>query len=114
MNELLPAKPHILAVDPEPMSRTLLDAIIRHHHERWDGSYPNGLAGEQIPPGARILAIADAYNAMLSPRPYRPALTPQKAQQTLLAGAGRQRDTALSALFVAWAGGISRSFPTSK
>jgi putative two-component system response regulator len=78
--------------------------IIRHHHERIDGKgYPDGLAGEQIPLGARIVAIADAYNAMLSYRPYRPALTPQKALQTLQAGAGRQWDASLVTHFIAWA-----------
>jgi len=96
-------------------STAALLPIIRHHHERWDGKgYPDGLAGDQIPLGARILAIADAYNAMLSPRPYRPALTSEEAQQTLLAGAGRQWDAALVAVFVAWAGGIPCPFPTSK
>ena len=60
-------------------STAALLPIIRHHHERVDGKgYPDGLAGDQIPLGARIVAIADAYNAMLSHRPYRPALTPGK------------------------------------
>ncbi len=96
-------------------STAALLPIIRHHHERWDGKgYPDGLAGDQIPLGARIIAIADAYDAMLSPRPYRPALTPEKAQQTLLAGAGRQWDAALVVLFTAWAGGVPRPIPTSK
>ena len=85
-------------------STAALLPIIRHHHERWDGKgYPDGLAGDQIPLGARIVAIADAYAAMLSPRPYRPALTPEKARQTLQAGAGRQWDAALVSLFAAWA-----------
>ena len=96
-------------------STAALLPIIRHHHERVDGKgYPDGLIGDQIPLGARIVAIADAYNAMLSQRPYRPALTPEKAQQTLLAGAGRQWDAALVALFVAWAGRIPRPIPSSK
>ena len=82
-------------------STAALLPIIRHHHERWDGKgYPDGLAGDQIPLGARIVAIADAYDAMLSSRPYRPALTPEKAQQTLLAGAGREWDAALVSWFV--------------
>lgn len=85
-------------------STAALLPIIRHHHERWDGKgYPDGLAGDQIPLGARIIAIADAYNALLSPRPYRVALTPDKARLTLLAGAGRQWDARLVSLFVAWA-----------
>ncbi len=84
-------------------STAALLPIIRHHHERWDGKgYPDGLAGSQIPLGARIVAIADAYNAMLSARPYRAALSPEKAQQTLMAGAGRQWDAELVTLFVAW------------
>ena len=96
-------------------STAALLPIIRHHHERWDGKgYPDGLAGDQIPLGARIVAIADAYAAMLSSRPYRPALTPEKAQQTLLAGAGRQWDAALVSLFVDRACYIPRPIPTSK
>lgn len=96
-------------------STAALLPIIRHHHERWDGrGYPDGLAGDQIPLGARIIAIADAYNAMLSPRPYRAALTPEKAQQTLMAGAGRQWDARLISLFVAWAVLVPRPLPAIK
>ena len=96
-------------------STAALLPIIRHHHERWDGrGYPDGLAGDQIPLGARIIAIADAYNAMLSPRPYRAALTPEKAQQTLTAGAGRQWDARLISLFVAWAALVPRPLPAIK
>ena len=48
--------------------------VVRHHHERWDGSgYPDQLAGEQIPLGARVFAVADSLDAMTSDRPYRPA-----------------------------------------
>ena len=93
-------------------STAALLPIIRHHHERVDGKgYPDGLAGDQIPLGARIVAIADAYNAMLSPRPYRPALAPEKALQTLQAGAGKQWDAPLVALFVAWASRQPRPIP---
>ncbi|HLK68165.1 MAG TPA: HD domain-containing phosphohydrolase [Bryobacteraceae bacterium] len=54
--------------------------IIRHHHERWDGSgYPDGLRGEQIPLLARILQIADIYDALANPRPYKPACTSDQA-----------------------------------
>ena len=84
-------------------STAALLPIIRHHHERIDGKgYPDGLAGDQIPLGARIVAIADAYNAMLSPRPYRSALSPEKALQTLQSGAGKQWDAPLVALLVDW------------
>lgn len=76
--------------------------LIRHHQERWDGNgYPDGLAGEQIPLLARIMAIADAYDAMLSPRPYRPPLGPEEAQQTLMRGAGSQWDPNLVEVFLA-------------
>jgi putative two-component system response regulator len=76
--------------------------IIRHHQERWDGKgYPDGLKGEQIPLMARILSIADAYDAMLSPRPYRPALTPEQAQDNLRKGAATQWDSNLVDLFLA-------------
>ena len=58
--------------------------IIRSHHECWDGSgYPDGLAGEQIPLAARILAVADVYDALLSHRPYRPAMTVQDAASSI-------------------------------
>ena len=76
--------------------------------------YPDGLLGDQIPLGARILAIADAYNAMLSQRPYRCALTPDKALQTLQAGAGRQWDASLVSLFVAWAMRQPHPVPAAK
>jgi response regulator RpfG family c-di-GMP phosphodiesterase len=54
--------------------------IIRHHHERWDGSgYPDGLRGDQIPLVARVLQVADIYDALISPRPYKPAFSPKEA-----------------------------------
>lgn len=82
-------------------STAALIPIVRHHHERIDGKgYPDGLAGDQIPLGARIVAIADAYAAMLSHRPYRAALPPAKALATLQAGAGKQWDERLIGLFV--------------
>ena len=53
-----------------------LALIVRHHHERWDGSgYPDGLSGEAIPLGSRVLAIVDCYDALTSDRPYRPELS---------------------------------------
>jgi putative two-component system response regulator len=58
--------------------------IIRHHHERWDGSgYPDGLRGEQIPLLARVLQIADIYDALTSPRPYKPAFPIAEALRTI-------------------------------
>ncbi|WP_019586802.1 HD-GYP domain-containing protein [Deinococcus apachensis] len=67
--------------------------VILHHHERWDGTgYPHGLRGEGIPPLARIFAVADVYDALVSERPYKPAWTPQAAAAEILAGAGRHFD----------------------
>lgn len=67
--------------------------VIRHHHERYDGSgYPDGLKGREIPLGARIVAVVDAYVAMGSPRPYRPALGAEAAVDELERQAGYQFD----------------------
>ena len=67
--------------------------IVRHHHERWDGTgYPDGLEGEQIPLLARIVAVADVYDALTSERAYRPAWSHQQARTYILDQAGRQFD----------------------
>jgi diguanylate cyclase (GGDEF)-like protein/putative nucleotidyltransferase with HDIG domain len=67
--------------------------LVRHEHERWDGrGYPDGLAGEEIPLGARIVLACDAYDAMTSDRPYRAAMSGPEARAELLAGAGSQFD----------------------
>lgn len=59
--------------------------IVRHHHESWDGrGYPDGLKGQEIPLGARILSVVDCYDALTSDRPYRPRMTRQQAEQILL------------------------------
>jgi HD-GYP domain-containing protein (c-di-GMP phosphodiesterase class II) len=72
----------------------------RHHHERYDGGgYPDGLAGEAIPLDARVLAVADAYDAMTSDRSYRPALSHAQALARLQADAGTQFDPACVAAF---------------
>jgi len=73
------------ALDEEQASWVL------HHHERWDGGgYPDGLMGEQIPEGARILAIADALDAMTTERVYAPALSVPEAMVELSACRGGQ------------------------
>ena len=75
--------------------------IIRHHHERWDGTgYIDGLAGEVIPLHARIVAVADAFDAMCSNRPYRRALPVEGAIRQLELGAGKQWDPRLIEAFV--------------
>jgi len=71
----------------------LTDAVpaIRHHHERFDGrGYPDGLAGEEIPLGARIIHVADAFDSMLSTRVYRPARDYEDALRELDEQSGRQ------------------------
>jgi HD-GYP domain-containing protein (c-di-GMP phosphodiesterase class II) len=71
-----------------------------HHHERWDGrGYPHGLAGGEIPLEARVLAVVDAYEAMTSDRPYRPAMDHAAASREIFRGAGRQFDLAVVAAF---------------
>ena len=85
----------------ERAALTGIATILRHHHERWDGAgYPHGLAGERIPLVSRVLAIADAYDAMLADRPYRNAMTVQQASKELEAGAGTQFDPVLVEAFL--------------
>jgi response regulator RpfG family c-di-GMP phosphodiesterase len=75
---------------------------VRHHHERWDGTgYPDGLAGEEIPFEARVIGIADAFDAMTCNRPYRPALTREVVCTELRRSAGRQFDPILAKEFLA-------------
>src|SRR5205823_1710880 len=67
--------------------------IVRHHHERWDGSgYPDGLRGEAIPVAARIFAVADALDAITTDRPYRPAAPLSYARKTITGASGSQFD----------------------
>ncbi len=74
---------------------------VRGHHERWDGrGYPDKLAGENIPLGARIIAVADAFDAMTTTRPYRKALPVAEARRRLSEGAGTQWDTRIVAAFL--------------
>jgi HD-GYP domain-containing protein (c-di-GMP phosphodiesterase class II) len=70
------------------------------HHERWDGTgYPNGLSGEEIPLSGRIMAIADAYDALISGRPYKDEVSHEKAVEVILAGSGTQFDPQLVEAF---------------
>jgi hypothetical protein len=75
--------------------RNLLPGVL-WHHERWDGQgYPHGLAGEAIPLLARILAVADAFDAMSTARPYREAMPPRRVEEVLTSGAGTQWDASV-------------------
>jgi diguanylate cyclase (GGDEF)-like protein len=78
-----------------------VDEWILHHHEHWDGSgYPDGLRGEEIPLGSRVILVADAYHAMTNDRGYRLAMDPAVALAELVRGAGRQFDPAVVKVFV--------------
>ncbi|HEX8556521.1 MAG TPA: HD domain-containing phosphohydrolase [Pyrinomonadaceae bacterium] len=75
-------------------------AAVRHHHENYDGTgYPGGLAGERIPLASRVIRVADAYDAMTSPRPFRDALGHDDALRALTEGAGAQFDPEVVAAF---------------
>ena len=87
-----------------------LTAIIRHHHERFDGAgYPHGLAGTQIPLGARIVAVADTFDALTSIRPYRSPIGRREAMDVLAAEAGSQLDPGVVDAFRARYSGLSGS-----
>ncbi len=74
---------------------------VRHHHERYDGEgYPDGLGEEAIPLGARIIAVADSFDAMLSSRPYRPGLAEDEALARIAGAAGTQFDPAVASALV--------------
>jgi putative nucleotidyltransferase with HDIG domain len=76
--------------------------VVRHHHERWDGAgYPDGLVADDIPLLSRVIAVADAYNAMTSDRPYRDAMPTQVARMRLAQAVGSQFDTTIVAAFEA-------------
>ena len=74
--------------------------LVRFSHERWDGSgYPDGLQGDQIPLGSRVVAVCDAYQAMISERPYSVSMLPARAIEELQRNAGSQFDPAVVAAF---------------
>ncbi|HQN20578.1 MAG TPA: HD domain-containing phosphohydrolase, partial [Syntrophobacteraceae bacterium] len=82
-------------------------AIIRHHHERWDGrGYPDGLAGEDVPLLARIVSVADAFDAMTSLRAYRAAMAHSDAVNELIANRGKQFDPRVVDAFLEGRGAI--------
>jgi putative nucleotidyltransferase with HDIG domain len=89
--ELLKGIPYLSEVIP----------VIRSHHERWDGlGYPDGLSGEAIPMGARIVAIADCFDAMTTDRIYHAASSPEQALAEIRKGAGNRYDPAVVEAFL--------------
>lgn len=75
--------------------------IIRNHHERWDGAgYPDGLSGERIPVGSRIMALADTFDAMTSQRPYRSSLSAAEAREEIARHLGTQFDPTIGLVFL--------------
>jgi putative nucleotidyltransferase with HDIG domain len=91
----------------ESILRSVIDdeeilTMVRHHHERYDGKgYPDGMVGQQIPVGARILAVADMYDAMTSDRPYRKAVNPRIALDEIRRQARIQLDPGIVEVFLA-------------
>jgi putative two-component system response regulator len=87
-------------LSPLNLSNHILSCI-EHHHEHFDGSgYPEGLGGNQIPLGARIIAVSDSYDSMTSNRPYRKPLSKEEAKRELLKWAGKQFDPNLVSVFL--------------
>jgi diguanylate cyclase (GGDEF)-like protein len=75
--------------------------LLRHSHEHWDGGgYPDGLAGDRIPLGARVILVCDAHDAMTADRPYRRALPPDTARDEIRSSAGRQFDSRVASAFL--------------
>lgn len=80
---------------------TIGKMVAYHHHEKWDGSgYPHGLRGDDIPLSARIVAVADVYDALMSDRPYKKAFTHEKAVEIIVEGRGRHFDPVLVDAFL--------------
>lgn len=85
--------------------------VVRHHHERVDGEgYPDGLRGDEIPLISRIIAVADAYNAMTSDRPYRDAMPSRVARMRLAQAVESQFDTAAAAAFESVLAGAAEDY----
>jgi diguanylate cyclase (GGDEF)-like protein/putative nucleotidyltransferase with HDIG domain len=84
--------------------------LVRHVHERFDGTgHPDGLAGEQIPTGSRVIALCDAYHAMTSPRSWRPALTHEQAVSELIDGADTQFDPDITEVLIGHVNGLRQA-----
>jgi putative nucleotidyltransferase with HDIG domain len=99
MKRHAPIGADILAVIGFPFA---VAPIVRHHHENWDGSgYPDGLAGEAIPIGSRIIAVVDCFDALTSDRPYRPKMEDGEARQVLIDRRGTMYDPRVVDIFFA-------------
>ena len=95
---------HLAATrDPETGNHILrTQAYVRRHHEKWDGSgYPDGLVGEAIPVSARLMALADVFDALISKRVYKEAMTCSAARDIIVQGSGAHFDPAVVAAFLA-------------
>ena len=89
----------LLNTDDEEF-KVIAENVAHYHHERWDGSgYPEGLAGEDIPMEARIMAIADVYDALVSKRVYKDAMSFEKADSIIMEGMGSQFDPGLQHIY---------------
>ncbi|HOR21617.1 MAG TPA: HD domain-containing protein, partial [Ruminococcus sp.] len=92
----------ILRQTDDESFKIVAENVAHYHHERWDGSgYPAALSGEQIPLEARIMAVADVYDALVSKRVYKEAFDFQKADRIIMEGMGSQFDPALREVYVA-------------
>ena len=92
----------ILKGTDDPEFSRIAENVAHYHHERWDGSgYPEGLKGEEIPREARIMAIADVYDALVSKRVYKEKMSFEKADAIIMEGMGSQFDPALEPVYVA-------------
>lgn len=102
--ELLKSHPEVGAKIVEKMEfLTDTAEIVKHHHESWNGrGYPDGLSGENIPLGARIVTVADSFDAMTTNRTYRAALSSEQAIQRLEVAAGTQFDPKIIGVFVSY------------
>ena len=94
---------HEILKDTDDLSfHIIAENVAHYHHERWDGSgYPEGLKGEQIPLEARIMAIADVYDALVSKRVYKDSMSFEKANAIIMEGMGTQFDEGLKQYYVA-------------
>src|SRR5690606_19804832 len=91
----------ILGGGRSPATR-MAEEIALSHHERWDGGgYPHGLRGQEIPLSARIVAVADVFDALAHDRPYRRAVPPARVREMILEGSGAHFDPDVVAAFAA-------------